>query len=170
MGFKVQQVSEPGKETGGVDKTYFIISSQTSIDLIVKPQELFEKGEETELFDQITSNNCGYDLRQRPDGPVKVKEIFVKPSFPISTGGLNRNFQVYTSIYVHFIGNIQVVIILVIIIITTIIIIIIIIIIQLLTLHPKDRTINNNTSSLFARKSLFLAARAALYQHWSVTE
>ena len=90
-------------------------------------QELFEKGEETELFDQITSNNCGYDLRQRPDGPVKVKEIFVKPSFRISTGGLNRNFQVYTSIYVHFIGNIQVVIILIIIITITNTIIIIII-------------------------------------------
>ena len=151
MGFKVQQVSEPGKETLTRPISLF---PPTSIVLIVKMQELFEKGEETELFDQITSNNCGYDLRQRPDGPVKVKEIFVKPSFRISTGGLNRNFQVYTSIYVHFIGNIQVVIILVIIVtITTAIIIIIII--QLLTLYLTDRTINNNTSSLLARKSLF---------------
>ena len=151
MGFKVQQVSEPGKEKLTRPISLF---PPTSIDLIVKMQELFEKGEETELFDQITSNNCGYDLRQRPDGPVKVKEIFVKPSFRISTGGLNRNFQVYTSIYVHFIGNIQVVIILVIIItITTAIIIIISI--QLLTLYLTDRTINNNTSSLLARKSLF---------------
>ena len=140
MGFKVQQVSEPGKETLTRPISLF---PPTSIDLIVKMQELFEKGEETELFDQITSNNCGYDLRQRPDGPVKVKEIFVKPSFRISTGGLNRNFQVYTSIYVHFIGNIQVVIILVIIIIITTTIIII----QLLTLHSTDRTTTLHHSS-----------------------
>ena len=39
-------------------------------------QEVFEKGDEGELFDHITSTGSGYDLRQRPEGQVKVRAKF----------------------------------------------------------------------------------------------
>ena len=43
-----------------------------SYHLKILHQEAFEKGDEGVLFDHLTSTGSGYDLRQRPEGQVKV--------------------------------------------------------------------------------------------------